>query len=118
MHSVLVVDDDIDLLEMVDMALTKHGFRTTCIPGGKAFFDTISTVKPDVILLDVFLGDNDGRNLCQSLKTEPLYQNIPVILYSAGHISRASIKDSGADAFVSKPFDIRQLVAKLNTFLK
>ena len=118
MHSVLVVDDDADLLEMVDLALSFHGFKITTIAGGAFFFDTIATVKPDIILLDVFLGDSDGRNLCQNLKTGSEYHDIPVILYSAGNISASSIQQSGANAFVSKPFDLKQLAEKIKTLVK
>jgi len=67
--------------------------------------------------LDVFLGDNDGRNLCHELKTGPHNQNIPVILYSAEKISDDSLKQSKADNFIAKPFDIGQLVQKINSLV-
>lgn len=117
MASVLIVDDDTDLLEMVAMALSTHGFATTSISDGKTFIDTVSTVKPDVILLDVFLGDIDGRKLCQKLKTETPFTNIPVILYSAGNISMRSIMESAANAFFPKPFSIKQLTEKISSLL-
>jgi len=117
MPSVLIVDDDSDLLEMVALALSTHGFTTTSITDGKTFIDTVSTVKPDIILLDIFLGDIDGRRLCQNLKTETLYKNIPVILYSAGNISMSSIGESEANAFIPKPFNIKQLTEKISSLL-
>lgn len=115
MYSVLVVDDDTDLLEMVNVALTANGFNIACISNGRSFFDAVSSTKPSVILLNVFLGDSDGRNLCHQLKTGDRSQNIPVILYSAEKISDDSVKRSMADQFIAKPFDIKQLVQKINS---
>jgi DNA-binding response OmpR family regulator len=117
MYSVLVVDDDTDLLEMVNMALAANGFNIACISNGRSFFDAVSSTKPNVILLDVFLGDSDGRNLCHQLKTSVHSQNIPVILYSAEKISEDSLKQSMADQFIAKPFDIKQLVQKINSLV-
>jgi DNA-binding response OmpR family regulator len=114
MYSVLVVDDDTDLLEMVNMVLRANGFDISCIASGKSFFDAVRSIKPHVILLDVFLGDSDGRNLCHQLKTGTHSQDIPVILYSAEKISGDSLKHSKADHFMAKPFDIGQLVQKIN----
>jgi DNA-binding response OmpR family regulator len=118
MCSVLVVDDNADLLEMVDLTLTANGFYITCILGGKTFFETVKLVNPDLILLDVFLGDMDGRTLCRRLKTESEYQNIPVILYSAGNISDSTILQSMANVFITKPFDIKHLVEKIKFLVK
>jgi DNA-binding response OmpR family regulator len=118
MALILVVDDDVDLSEMIDLTLTANGFKTICISGGKNLFATVSSIKPDLILLDIFLGDSDGRNLCRDLKTQPHYQNIPVILYSAGHVSNGSIQESLADIFIAKPFDTIQLIQQIRTLIK
>ena len=113
MKKVLIADDDVDLLDMVRMLLTRAGFAISTIASGKFFLEKLNTVKPDIILLDVFLGDTDGRTLCQLVKTDPEYKDIPVILYSAGYISTSSISQSRANAFFSKPFDIKELVEKI-----
>jgi len=118
MKKVLIADDDVDLLDMVKMLLSRAGFAISTIATGKFFFEKVTTVKPDIILLDVFLGDTDGRSLCQLVKTDPQYQDIPVILYSAGYISNSSISYSKANAFFSKPFDIKELVAKIKALVK
>src|ERR1044071_1984911 len=76
MKKVLIVDDDRDLLEMVDMALSDQGFEVCTLEEGKSFFTEIQNFEPDVILLDIFLKDADGRELCQQLKSDPLLQHI------------------------------------------
>lgn len=115
MMQVLVVDDDKDLLEMVSIVLKSHHIKVDCLSGGNQLFESITVNKPDIILMDVYLGDADGRDLCRSLKNSRQYQDIPVILYSAGNIPPASIRDSLANDFISKPFDISQLVKRINS---
>ena len=113
MKKVLVVDDDRDLLEMVEMALTEQGFEVSTLEEGKSFFTEIQNFEPDVILLDVFLNDADGRELCHQLKSDPSLKDIPVALYSAGHMSNATIVNSKANMYITKPFNIQQLGEKL-----
>lgn len=115
---VLVLDDDADLLEMVDLTLSANGFAIKCISTGEYFFNNVDLVKPELILLDIFLGKFDGRKLCRQLKEHSLYQNIPVILYSAGNISHLTIEESKANLFISKPFDINHLMQKIKSLVK
>src|SRR5689334_14512594 len=118
MKKVLIVDDDTDLLEMVEVVLSEQGFNVCTLTEGKAFFDNVASFNPDIILLDIFLTDADGRKLCRQLKSEPSYQHIPVALYSAGHITNSSISESGANMYITKPFDIKQLGEKLRSLLE
>jgi DNA-binding response OmpR family regulator len=117
MKKVLIVDDDRDLLEMVEMALTEQGFEVSTLEEGKSFFTEIQNFEPDIILLDVFLNDADGRELCHKLKSNPSLKDIPVALYSAGHMSNSTIVKSKADMYITKPFNIIQLGEKLNGML-
>src|ERR1051326_3788769 len=117
MKKVLIVDDDRDLLEMVNMALTEQGFTVSTLTEGKLFFNEVVSFNPDIILLDIFLADADGRKLCYELKSDPSLQHIPVALYSAGHITNSSILESQANIFITKPFDIMQLGEKLRSIL-
>ena len=70
-----------------------------------------------ILFLDIFLGDADGRTLCQQLKETAGQKNIPVVLYSAGNIPRHTLENSMANAFVTKPFDIKQLSEKIKNLL-
>lgn len=117
MHKLLLVDDDPDLLEMVVVVLTKQGYTVSTITNGRTFFDRVHSFKPDLILLDIFLGDTDGRTLCLQLKQTPAYKDIPIILYSAGYIPRYTIENSMANVFVTKPFDVKQLSEKIKELL-
>lgn len=118
MQKIRVVDDDKELREMVDMALSGQGYVTTTLTNGRAFFDSIESFRPDIILQDIFLGDADGRVLCYEMKKQPAYHHITVILYPAGHVSLSSVERSEADEFVPKPFDIKQLIEKMKNMLR
>ena len=118
MLNVLVVDDDKDLLEMVSLVLKSHNMKVECLTSGGHFFQSVASGRPDIVLMDIYLGDSDGRDLCRELKNSRQYQNIPVILYSAGNISESSVQESLADDFVSKPFDISYLIGKINNYTR
>ena len=113
--NVLVVDDDKDLLEMVSLVLRKHDMTVACLHEGANLFQKLSLSQPDIILMDIYLGDSDGRELCRQLKESSEYKHLPVILYSAGNITLASIQESLANDFIAKPFDISSLVKKITS---
>ena len=117
MQKILIVDDDKDLLEMVELTLSRLGYHITTLAKGSGFLNIIESTRPDIILMDIFLGDGDGRTLCYNLKLQPAYENIPVILYSAGYVPLSTIEHSKADEFIIKPFDIKQLLGKIKKLL-
>ena len=117
MQKILVVDDNKDLLEMVEMTLSRLGYHITTLAKGSGFLNIVESIRPDIILMDIFLGDADGRTLCYDLKLQPIYENIPVILYSAGYVPLSSIEHSKADEFIIKPFDNKQLLEKIKKLL-
>ena len=108
------MDDDEDLLEMLTMVFRARG--DTEIKGfarGSLLLEGLAIEKPDMVLMDIYLGDNDGRILCKQLKNSREYSAIPIVLYSAGNISKASIVDSLADDFIQKPFDLSSLFTRI-----
>ena len=113
MVNVLVIDDDKDLLDMVEMVLVNYDFHVSVLNHASPLFETIELRKPDIILMDIYLGDADGRQLCHTLKTSSAFSSSPVILYSAGFIQPSTRQESLADDFLPKPFDNAQLVERL-----
>src|SRR5678810_295406 len=86
----------------------------TTLAKGSGFINSVESSRPDIILLDIFLGDADGRSLCYQMKLQPAYENIPVILYSAGYVPLSTIEHSKADEFIIKPFDAKQLLGTVS----
>jgi len=111
MQTILVVDDDEDILEVIKYILEDSGYEVDTLSDGHYLFDQIKKHEPDLILLDVMLGNMDGRELCKDVKAGIDTHNIPVILISASHqISDTSRKNGAPDDFIAKPFDIAVLL--------
>ncbi|MBO9658603.1 MAG: response regulator [Chitinophagaceae bacterium] len=113
MLKVLVVDDDQDLLEMVTLVLRTHGMEVLGVNNHTDFFSILDQYRPDLIVLDIYLQEADGRELCRKMKSMAEFAGVPVLLYSAGHISAASIEDCHANGFLQKPFDISNLLKRI-----
>ena len=117
MKRILVVDDDIDILTVVQLVLESNGFEVSAISNWKQIYPQIDAFKPDLILLDVSLGTQDGRNICKQLKSNIETRHISVILFSANHNVEKSVSECLADSFISKPFDINNLIEGINNQL-
>lgn len=117
MKKILVVDDDIDILTVVHLVLDSNGFEVIAISNWQQIYTQVDTFKPDLILLDVSLGTQDGRNICKQLKSNPNTNHISVILFSANHNVEKSVSECMADSFISKPFDINHLIEGINNQL-
>ena len=117
MKRILVVDDDIDILTVVQLVLESNGFEVIAISKWQKIYSLIDSFVPDLILLDVSLGTQDGRNLCKQLKSSKDTKHISIILFSANHNIEKSIVECLADSFISKPFDINDLIEGINNQL-
>lgn len=117
MSRILVVDDDVDILSVMEILLTMKGFEVEVIAKGENIFPKIETFKPDLILLDVLISGFDGRSICRKLKENNDTKQIPVIMFSAHPGAAATIAEYGANDFIAKPFDVTNLLAKVNAQL-
>ncbi|MFD2870977.1 PleD family two-component system response regulator [Mucilaginibacter ximonensis] len=120
MQRILAIDDDKDILEILQLILEYKGYEVETLADGRHLFETIKQYHPDLIILDIMLGNFDGRKLCSELKSHRDTRDIPVILLSASHTVHGNFhKNGNPDDFIAKPFDIdillnsveRQLVA-------
>jgi CheY-like chemotaxis protein len=113
MRRILAVDDNVDILEVLKLVFEDSGYQIDTLANGHQVFEKIKEQKPDVILLDIMLGDMDGRELCQELKSNFETNDIPVILISASHNVTDTLsynQQGGPNAFIAKPFDITHLI--------
>ena len=117
MSRILVVDDDTDILSVMEILLTMKGFEVEVTAKGENTFPKINTFHPDLILLDVLISGHDGRTICKQLKSNEETRHIPVIMFSAHPGAAATIADYGADDFIAKPFDVNNLIQKVNSQL-
>ncbi|MBE9584177.1 response regulator [Mucilaginibacter sp. JRF] len=118
MTRILAVDDNRDILEVIELILEDCGYEVETLTSGHHLFDKIREMNPDLILLDIMLGDMDGRILCEEVKNRPETSNIPVVLISASHNMADSIaqnRKGAPNAFIAKPFDISDLVGTIQS---
>ena len=116
MFKILVIDD-LDLLFLGSSLLRQRGFDVFSLSRGENVFYCVNFFKPDLILLDVKLGDRDGRDICRQLKDNPNTQGVKVILYSAFPETMVEYVRCGADDFVTKPYEMDQLIEKIRQLL-
>lgn len=118
MVNVLIVDDDEELLEMVCLMIEANHMTATCVDRGSEVFPSLAAAAVDLVLMDIYLDNYDGRKISKEIKTDDRYGQIPVLLYSAGNIDAASVRESLADAFIQKPFDMPVLIEKIRGMVK
>ena len=119
MQRILAVDDNEDILEVIKLILEDYGYEVATLADGNLLFDKVEETHPDLVLLDVMLGNIDGRELCREMKTRIETKDIPVILVSASHqvSERISLNGGAPDDFLAKPFNISDLLEKVASHL-
>ena len=115
---ILAVDDDLYILDALSELLKYSGYDIDITPKGEDVFNKIDEHVPDLILLDVMLSGFDGRDICRQLKANKKTSKIPIIMISATPNISDSVKNSGADDYIAKPFDISHLLDKIEQQLK
>lgn len=114
---ILVVDDDPDIREVISIILDMEGFKVAELDNGMGVLSEVKLNRPDVILLDVMLGDADGRDICKLLKESSVTRPIPIIIISATHgLHTMTEKNCGADDYITKPFDVDHLLERVKHY--
>jgi DNA-binding response OmpR family regulator len=108
MKKVLVIDDDKNILEVVEFILTSYGFDVFTLSTGFHVPEIVLHYQPDLILLDILLPGKLGTQICKELKQ--VHSDIPIILFSAIAQQGKTSDIHCADAFIQKPFDIKNFV--------
>jgi DNA-binding response OmpR family regulator len=114
MRRIIVVDDNEDILEIIKLILEGYDYEVLTLADGGLLFKSIREFKPDLILLDIMLGNMDGRELCKEIRENDATKDIPVIFVSASHSisERFMAVESNVD-YLAKPFDINELIDKV-----
>lgn len=115
-QTILIVDDDEDILDMLMLFLEECGYRVQTSTDG-AYLHTFSQGMPDLLLLDIWLSGYHGGDLCRQLKSQPATRHLPILLVSANRETEAIAREVGADGFISKPFDLDYLLSTIKCHL-
>jgi two-component system phosphate regulon response regulator PhoB len=118
--SVLVVEDEPAIVELVKYSLREAGWDVSAVANAAAAWDFISRGKPDLVLLDWMLPDQSGLRLLSRLRADRDFQEIPVIMLTAKSMEEDKIAglNTGADDYVTKPFSPRELLARSKALLR
>ena len=118
--SVLVIDDEADLLELVVHNLKAEGYRVLSAQTGEQGVELARREKPSLVILDLMLPDVPGVEICKSLRNHPATAGIPIIMLTARstEIDRVSGFESGADDYVTKPFSVKELTLRVRARLR
>ncbi|MDQ7096149.1 response regulator transcription factor [Desulfosporosinus sp. PR] len=120
MATILVVDDEEPIRELLKFNLEKEGYRVRVAKDGPEALASIEKEQPDLLVLDVMLPVMDGMEVCRRLRLNPQYQQIPIIMLTAKgeEIDKVLGLELGADDYMTKPFSPRELLARIKARLR
>jgi DNA-binding response OmpR family regulator len=118
-NTILVADDDEAILDVMKIMFSEvGGYEVVAESNGKKVVETAVESKPDVVLLDLWLSGINGREICKALKQDSRTSKVPVMLFSANRDIAEIAEECGADGFIEKPFQMKELLGKVEGLVK
>jgi len=119
-NKILIIDDEPDIVDLVSYNLKKDGFRVTSASDGEEALTKIRKDKFDLVVLDLMLPNIQGGELCRIMKNDPKTAGTPIIMLTAKseEVDRVMGLENGADDYITKPFSIRELIARIRAVLR
>lgn len=117
---ILVVDDESDILELLEFNLQKEGYRVSTLSSGDKVLPFLIKQKPDLVVLDLMLPGIGGMDLCRAIRQDEDLRDTPVVMLTAKSEESDMISglDLGADDYVTKPFSVKVLIARIKAALR
>jgi len=118
-HTVLVVDDEPDIVKLVEISLKLSNFDVITALSGPMALEILKTKRPDLVLLDIMMPEMSGYEVCQKIKSDPNTRDLPVVMLTAKGQKGDAEKglDVGADDYIIKPFDPYDLGEQITRIL-
>jgi two-component system alkaline phosphatase synthesis response regulator PhoP len=118
-NKILIVDDEVDLVETLRFPLEMEGYNVLVSYNGEDALNQARKENPDLILLDLMLPKLDGYKVCRLLKFDERYKHIPILMLTAKTQQKDKLmgQETGADEYITKPFEIDELMKKIKTYL-
>ncbi|HOW57664.1 MAG TPA: response regulator [Smithellaceae bacterium] len=120
MTKILITDDEKDIVELISYNLGKEGFSVSKAYDGEAALRLVKTQKPDLLILDLMLPEMSGIDVCKALRNNPDTASLPIIMVTAKAEETDKIigLEMGADDYITKPFSVKELVARVRAMLR
>ena len=115
-YLVYSIEDDKDISHLINVELSKQGYSVKSFYNGKDFYEALSLETPQLILLDMMLPDTSGSEILKNIRSKSLYDDVDIIIISAKRMVMDKVDglDLGADDYIEKPFDILELMSRVN----
>lgn len=116
-HRILIIEDEVGLIESVRYSLEVEGFEVVVADTGRAGLEAVRTQKPDLVLLDLMLPGMSGLDVCRQVR---LFSDVPIVMLTAkdSEADKVTGLELGADDYLTKPFSMRELVARIRAHLR
>ncbi len=120
LKKIYCVEDDANIRELVCYTLSRTGHEASGFGDAESFFEAVEKSVPDLVLLDIMLPDRDGMEILRTLRSRTATERLPIIMLTAksGQVDKIRGLDSGADDYITKPFDIMELISRVNALLR
>ncbi len=117
---ILIVEDERDLVRLLKYNLDKEGFRVSAVSDGSLVLAEMRREEPDLLVLDLMLPGMDGLEICRQVRRHDRYSSIPILMLTArsDEADRVVGLEIGADDYVTKPFSMRELIARVRALLR
>ena len=117
---IYIVEDDRSIREIELFALKNSGYQAAGFETAKEFYRAMESKKPELILLDIMLPDEDGMEILKKLRARPDTRKIPVIMVTAKDLEIDKVKglDAGADDYITKPFGVMEMISRVKALLR
>lgn len=117
---IYIVEDDVDIRELESYALKNSGYEVMAFGESSEFYNACGQNKPDLVLLDIMLPNEDGLSILKKIRADEEMQNVPVMMVTAktSEIDKVKGLDMGADDYISKPFGVMELVSRVKALLR
>ncbi len=115
---ILIVDDDLKLRELLKSYLESNGYEVFLLPDGRDVEDVLSTQVPDLVILDIMLPGEDGTSICRRLRSQEYKSPIIMLTGRGDEVDRIVGLELGADDYMGKPFNPRELLARIKAVLR
>lgn len=114
------VEDDVDIARIINKTLTKQGYQVYSFQDGKSFIEAFNKQKPDLVLLDLMLPDMNGNDIIKYIRNDIENNEVEIIIISAKRMLMDKVEglDLGADDYLEKPFDLLELMSRVNARLR
>lgn len=118
MSKIVIVDDSKDLLEVLKFFLEEKAYDVETVTRKHELIDVIKSFSPDLIILDIYLQGEDGREICKELRRYESTKYLCILMFSASTKALINYKEYGADGYIEKPFGLNEIIDKIESTLK